>query len=60
FIAFKGFMVTVSTKVPHEGKQIWIGHLVFRDEKQVTISIKGRLINIPRELVDRVELAKAE
>lgn len=60
FIAFKGFMVTVSTAVPHEGKQSWTGHLVFRDETHVAISLKGRIVKIPRELIDRVELSKIE
>lgn len=60
FIAFKGFMVTVSATAPHEGKQSWSGHLVSRNETHITISIKGRLVNIPREVVDRVELTKAE
>jgi ribosome maturation factor RimP len=60
FVAFRGFMVTVSTTVPHEGKQSWSGHLMSRNETHVTISIKGRIVNIPRELVERVELTKME
>jgi ribosome maturation factor RimP len=60
FVAFKGFMVNVNTTATHEGKQTWTGHLVGRSETHVTVSIKGRLANIPRELIDRVELAKAE
>jgi len=60
FIAFKGFMVTVSTTTTHEGKQSWSGHLVSRNETHITISIKGRIVNIPRDLVDRVELSKME
>jgi ribosome maturation factor RimP len=53
-------MVNVSTTTPHDGKQIWSGHLISRNETQVTISIKGRIVNIPRELVERVELTKME
>lgn len=60
FVAFRGFMVNVSTNPPHDGKQIWSGHLISRNETHVTISIKGRIINIPRELVERVELTKME
>jgi ribosome maturation factor RimP len=60
FIAFKGFMVTVSTTVPHDNKNSWTGHLVSRNETHVTISIKGRITKIPCELIDCVELAKAE
>ncbi|NUN65112.1 ribosome maturation factor RimP [Pseudanabaena biceps] len=60
FIAFKGFMVNVVANQPHDGKQSWIGHLVSRSETHITISIKGRIVNIPRDVVERVELAKAE
>ncbi|WP_103667766.1 ribosome maturation factor RimP [Pseudanabaena sp. BC1403] len=60
FVAFRGFMVTVGTTVLHEGKQSWSGHLMSRNETHVTISIKGRIVNIPRELVERVELTKME
>ncbi|PZV14004.1 MAG: ribosome maturation factor RimP [Pseudanabaena sp.] len=60
FVAFRGFLVTVSTTVIHEGKQSWSGHLISRNETHVTISIKGRIVNIPRELVERVELTKME
>ncbi|MEA5476571.1 ribosome maturation factor RimP [Pseudanabaena galeata UHCC 0370] len=60
FVAFRGFMVNVCTTTPHDGKQSWSGHLVSRNETHVTISIKGRIVNIPRELVERVELAKME
>ena len=60
FVAFRGFMVTVSAADLPEGKQSWSGHLMSRNETHVTISIKGRIVNIPRELVERVELAKME
>jgi ribosome maturation factor RimP len=60
FVAFRGFMVTVSSTVLHDGKQSWSGHLLSRDETNVTISLKGRIVNIPRELVERVELTKME
>ncbi len=60
FVAFRGFMVTVGATVLHEGKQSWSGHLMSRNETHVTISIKGRIVNIPRELVERVELTKME
>lgn len=60
FVAFRGFMVNVSAVATPEGKQSWSGHLVSRNEKEITISIKGRIVNIPLELVDRVELSKME
>jgi len=60
FVAFRGFMVSVSTTTPYDGKQIWSGHLMSRNETHVTVSIKGRIVNIPRELIERVELTKME
>ncbi|CAN1210919.1 ribosome maturation factor RimP [Tumidithrix helvetica PCC 7403] len=57
FIAFRGFMVTASANAPYEGKESWTGHLVSRDLDHVTLSLKGKIINIPRELVHRVELS---
>lgn len=60
FIAFKGFMVNISMSEVYEGKQIWTGHLVSRNETQVSISIKGRIVNIPRELIAKVELFKSD
>ncbi len=60
FIAFRGFMVNISTTETYEGKQVWTGHLVSRNETQVSISIKGRIVNIPRELIEKVELFKSD
>ena len=61
FIAFRGFMVTVFGTETTEGQpKSWTGHLISRNETHVTISIKGRIMNIPRELCDRVELAHME
>jgi ribosome maturation factor RimP len=57
FITFRGFMVTVNTISPYEGKQSWQGHLIGRSDTQVSISIKGRIANIPRDLVAQVELS---
>lgn len=60
FIAFKGFMVTVTTTVLYEGKQSWSGHLISRNETHISLSLKGRIVNIPRDLCDRVELSQME
>ncbi|MDX2254085.1 MAG: ribosome maturation factor RimP [Pseudanabaenaceae cyanobacterium bins.39] len=57
FIAFRGFMVTVNTITPYEGKQSWQGHLIGRSDTQVSISIKGRVVNVPRDLIAQVELS---
>ncbi len=61
FIAFRGFMVTVFGTETNEGKpKSWTGHLISRSETHVTISVKGRIVNILHELCDRVELAHME
>jgi len=61
FIAFKGFMVTVTTVIADEGKpKSWSGHLISRNETHVSISVKGRVVNIPRDQCDRVELSQME
>ncbi|AFY48606.1 hypothetical protein Nos7524_2780 [Nostoc sp. PCC 7524] len=56
FISFKGFPVIVSTAPPHEGQQEWNGQLIRRDETKVYLNQKGRVIEIPRSLITRVQL----
>lgn len=56
FIAFRGFTVTVSAGSHYEGKDKWTGQLVGRDPTTVTLSLKGKLIALPREIVTKVEL----
>ncbi|MEA5552944.1 ribosome maturation factor RimP [Anabaena cylindrica UHCC 0172] len=56
FISFKGFPVTISTSPPYDGQQEWIGHLIRRDETTVYLNQKGRVVEIPRSLVTRVQL----
>jgi ribosome maturation factor RimP len=58
FISFKGFPVEVTTTAPHNGHSAWTGHLVRRDDSHVHLSLKGRAIAIPRQLVDRVQLVE--
>lgn len=57
FVAFRGFTVTANTSAPHAGKQSWTGQLVSRSEALLTLSQKGKLIEIPWELVTGVELS---
>jgi len=52
FVAFKGFMVKAVA-----GNDSWTGHLVSRDLENLTISQKGRLVNIPRQMITKVELS---
>ncbi|MBD2346747.1 ribosome maturation factor RimP [Anabaena subtropica] len=56
FTSFKGFPVIVSTSPPHEGQQEWIGQLIRRDETKIYINQKGRVIEIPRSQITKVQL----
>jgi ribosome maturation factor RimP len=56
FISFKGFPVTVTTSKPLDGQSSWTGQLVRRDETTLYLNQKGRSIQIPRQLVDKVQL----
>lgn len=57
FTVFKGFMVEVQLTQPHKDHQTWLGQLVKRDEDVLYLSRKGRLVKLPRTLVDRVRLS---
>jgi len=57
FISFRGFLVTANAHTPFGGKHSWSGHLVGRDEQYVTLSLKGRMIQIPREVISSVDLS---
>ena len=57
--AFKGFGVVVTTSEPFKNKTAWEGTLVGRDEKELTINLKGRLQKIPTELIAEVRLPDA-
>ncbi|MFH7025782.1 MAG: ribosome maturation factor RimP [Heteroscytonema crispum UTEX LB 1556] len=56
FISFKGFPVIVSLSQPYDGQQQWTGQLIRRDETKVYLNQKGRVIEIPRPLITRVQL----
>ncbi|MCU0523591.1 MAG: ribosome maturation factor RimP [Elainella sp. Prado103] len=56
FISFKGFPITVTTTEPHDGQTAWTGQLIRRDETALYLSQKGRTIQIPRHVIDRVQL----
>ncbi|WP_427162767.1 ribosome maturation factor RimP [Aliinostoc sp. HNIBRCY26] len=56
FISFKGFPVIVSTSPSYEGQQDWNGQLIRRDETKVYLNQKGRVLEIPRSLITRVQL----
>jgi ribosome maturation factor RimP len=56
YLSFKGFPVIVFTSQPYDGQQEWIGQLIRRDEISVYLNQKGRVIEIPRTLISRVQL----
>lgn len=58
FKSFKGFMVAVTTLEIYKKKNSFEGTLVERNSDDVCISLKGRIVKIPRELVDQVRLPK--
>lgn len=59
FVAFKGFPVLVKTYAPYNGKKEWVGRLNGRDDNQVYLSQKGKVVTIPRDLVANVHLSDA-
>jgi ribosome maturation factor RimP len=56
FISFKGFPVIISTSPPYDGLQEWTGQLIRRDETTLYLNQKGRVVEIPRSLITRVQL----
>ncbi|MCV3217546.1 ribosome maturation factor RimP [Plectonema radiosum NIES-515] len=56
YLSFKGFPVIVFTSQLYDGQQEWIGQLILRDEISVYLNQKGRVIQIPRTLITRVQL----
>lgn len=56
YISFKGFPVLVTTDPPYKGKSKWQGTLNRRDETTVYINQKGRIIKIPRQVIQTVQL----
>ena len=58
FISFKGFMVAISTTEIYKKKTLFEGTLVERSADSVCLSLKGRIVKIPRELIFEVKLPK--
>lgn len=56
FNAFGGFAVEVTTNQPWDGKTELQGQLIRRDDTKIYLSLKGRTIEIPREVVAKVYL----
>lgn len=60
FTVFKGFPVEVQLSEAYKKKQVWQGSLVGRDEAKISLNLKGRLVALPRELVESVQLSQEE
>ena len=60
FESFRGFPVVVNVKEEYKKKKTFEGTLVERDKEDVSISLKGRIVKIPRVLIDTVSLPKAK
>lgn len=56
YVSFKGFPVLVMTDPPYKGKEKWQGTLNRRDETTVYINQKGKIIKIPRDIIQSVQL----
>ena len=60
FESFRGFPVVVNVKEEYKKKKTFEGTLVERDTEDVSISLKGRIVKIPRTLIETVSLPKAK
>ncbi len=58
FISFKGFPVLVRATEQVGGQDEWSGNLVERDETMVKLSVKGRVVKIPRDRIAHVQLTE--
>lgn len=57
FAVFKGFPVEVNLSEIYKKKQVWTGSLIGRDEEKISLNLKGRRVDIPRGLVQSVQLS---
>ena len=60
FLSFKSFAVAVDLTEPHKGKRHWEGTLIGRDDDHVRLSQKGRIVKLPRPLIQAVQLTDSE
>jgi ribosome maturation factor RimP len=56
FEVFRGFTVSVQLHQPLKGKTAFKGQLKERDDTTLHLTQKGKIVNIPRELVSAVVL----
>jgi ribosome maturation factor RimP len=60
FLTFRGFNIEVHMKEEYKKKTSWVGTLKDRDETHINISLKGRIVKIPRALVREVTMPTAK
>lgn len=60
FVSFKGFPIIVTTKEEYKKKLEFTGTLVSRDDEVVSVSQKGKVTKIPRDIISEVRLPKAK
>ena len=60
FVTFRGFPIAVQMKEEYKKKVSFEGTLVERDEVHVLLSLKGRIVKLPRNLIDIVSLPKSK
>ena len=56
FTVFKGFPVTITTTEVYKKKTSFEGTLIDRTDEHVSVSLKGRIIKVPRKLIEKVSL----
>jgi ribosome maturation factor RimP len=56
YVSFKGFPVVVWTSPPYQGQEQWSGQLIRRDETAVYLNQKGRVVEIKRSVITKVDL----
>ena len=60
FEVFKSFPVTIETKEMYKNKWKFEGTLVERTHEYVSVSLKGRIVKVPREMIKVVKLIQSK
>ena len=59
-ISVKGYEVLITTTEPYRNKIKWEGKLLDRTEDSVRITVKGKVYDIPRPIIQEVRLPEPE
>ena len=60
FSVFKGFPVEIQLSEIFKKRDRWHGNLIGRDDNNISLNLKGRLVAIPRALVQSVTLSNED